>query len=96
MRIGIGERTQPDLGQALVCPLPGFAAAELARCAQAEHHVLAHGFPWRKLVEFLEHHDPVWPRPADRMTLQTDLSFARCNETGNRLEQDGFAAARWP
>ncbi|MNP41010.1 hypothetical protein D3C76_1346860 [compost metagenome] len=96
MRIGIGEGGQADFFQVVQGAFFSLPALERARGQQREHHVVLDGFPWRQLVELLEHHDAIRARAMHGLALQSDLPFPGLDETGHRLEQGRLAAARGP
>jgi hypothetical protein len=60
---------------------------------QPELHVLAHRHPREeRVVDILEHDDPVVAGPCERLPVEADGPFARGQESGDDVEQRALAA----
>jgi hypothetical protein len=94
VRMHVGEPGQAHLVEVVQRAFGGFLLAERARREQREHDVLLDRFPWRQLVEFLEHDDAVGAGLGHALAVETDLAFDRRDETGHGLQQRRLAAAR--
>ncbi len=96
VRIDVGEATEPDLVDVVERLLLRFPGSEPRAGAQRKHDVLLDGFPSQQLVEFLEHHHPVRPRPHDLAAVQRDAPLGRPDVAADRLEQGRLAATGRP
>src|SRR5262249_1446781 len=71
------------------------SSLELAARRQRECDVLAHGFPWKQLFEFLKDKHAVGPGPFDNGAVEQNATFNRLDVTADGLQHCRFSTAGW-
>src|SRR5690349_2232775 len=96
VREAVGERREIDLGDVLERLLLGRLARQASTRLEREHHVLLRRAPRQELVELLEHHHAIGPRPRHGLALESNVALDRLQIAAHRLQQRRLAASRRP
>src|SRR5579871_6907243 len=92
MHIGAPERLKTDEIEMRFRNLAALAVGEAGSALEAEHHI-AEDIEPREKRRFLEHHQPVSPRPLDRRAVDKHAAFVRFGEAGGDVEERRLSAA---